>query len=79
VEQLWTAEDMNKLKNLSENSEALGMQQTFFIAPQICLRRKIIVDNTTKSNEGQTVFTPGNKNCSTLWCSYSPTGFRVNV
>jgi hypothetical protein len=40
MEKLWTAENMNKLKNLSANAEELGIQRTFPKYPkQVCVTK----------------------------------------
>jgi hypothetical protein len=62
MEQMWAAEDTSKAM------ESFRIDRTFKNAEQVlelsrtCVSRRIIAEgNTTKSQGGQTVFTPGNK------------------
>jgi hypothetical protein len=64
MEQLWAADDMNKAVTDFREARSIRHAAELFKAPQTCLRRRIIAEsNNKKSKGGQTVFTPGNKNC----------------
>jgi hypothetical protein len=64
MEQLWITEDMNKT---FREGGSIRHASDLFKVPRTCLRRWLIVEgNTTTSKDGQTVFNPGNNNCSAL-------------
>jgi hypothetical protein len=66
MEQLWSAESMNKTQNAFRESSSIRHATDLYKVPQTCLGGMIIADgNTTKSEGAEIVLTPG-KNCLAL-------------
>jgi hypothetical protein len=66
MEQLWITENVNKSIKTFRERRSIRHAADVFEVPRTCLRHAVIEGNSTKSKDGQTVSTPGNKNCSSL-------------